>query len=227
MEIDTTPSSPTLTTSARVTTCEEWREAEGRPQLTTPLNPTSDITSNSQTHFIIPMHPDTQAVDEAFVMANYLQSEPLITKKELRFQGVVICLNYSSEDVNEERELKVPLGFRSQPPKGTKGVNVVRRVDIVGKVNGLDSRHCTEDKCCSKDRRCSKGRRCSEGKHCLEGKCYTLQVSLLPNDHQCYLPLYRDVGRSDELHAPGFCEHSGLPSVTGFSFAFLFLISDR
>ncbi|GKC55723.1 hypothetical protein Tco_1083321 [Tanacetum coccineum] len=69
------------------------------------------------------MHPDTQAVDEAFVMANYLQLDPLLRKRmrELRLQGVATCLNYSSEDVDEDRELEVPLRFRSQPPRGTKG----------------------------------------------------------------------------------------------------------
>ncbi|GKC85278.1 hypothetical protein Tco_1140995 [Tanacetum coccineum] len=110
-------------TSARVTTYEEDREAKWRPQLTTPLNPTSNVTSNSQTYFIIPMHPATQAVDKAFVMANYIQLEPLLRKRirELRLHGVVTCLNYSSEDVDKERELEVPLGFRSQPPRETEG----------------------------------------------------------------------------------------------------------
>ncbi|GJW90491.1 hypothetical protein Tco_0168044 [Tanacetum coccineum] len=40
--------------------------------------------------------------------------------KELRLQGVVTQLNYSSEDVDEERELEAPLGYRSQPLRGTE-----------------------------------------------------------------------------------------------------------
>ncbi|GKC44629.1 hypothetical protein Tco_1062351 [Tanacetum coccineum] len=106
-------------TSARVTTYEEDREAKWRPQLTTPLNPTSNVTSNSQTYFIIPMHPATQAVDKAFVMANYIQLEPLLRKRirELRLHGVVTCLNYSSEDVDKERELE-PLTYEKQKGEG-------------------------------------------------------------------------------------------------------------
>ncbi|GKC53560.1 hypothetical protein Tco_1076305 [Tanacetum coccineum] len=59
MEIDTTPSSPTLMTSARVTVGEEERELE-----------------------------------------------PLMRKRirELRLQGVATHLNYSSEDIDKERE---------------------------------------------------------------------------------------------------------------------------
>ncbi|GJV36831.1 hypothetical protein Tco_1409308 [Tanacetum coccineum] len=117
MEIDTTPSSPTLMTSVRVPTGEEGREIEGGPQ------PTSNITSSSQAQFITPVHPDMQAVDEAFVVANYSQLERLMRKgmKELRLQGVVTQLNYSSEDVDEEREMEAPPGYRSQPPGGTEG----------------------------------------------------------------------------------------------------------
>nr|GEY69851.1 hypothetical protein [Tanacetum cinerariifolium] len=75
-------------------------------QPITPFNPTSNITSNNQTPFITPIQADTQKVDEAFVVANYAQLEPLTRrrKKELRLQGVTTCLNYSSKDVNEERE---------------------------------------------------------------------------------------------------------------------------
>ncbi|GKC24845.1 hypothetical protein Tco_1026995 [Tanacetum coccineum] len=83
-------------TSARVTTGEEEREIEGRPQLTTPLNPTSNITSSSQTYFVTPVHPDTQA-------------------------GIATRLNDSSVDVDEERELEAPPRFRSQPHRGVKG----------------------------------------------------------------------------------------------------------
>ncbi|GJZ15615.1 hypothetical protein Tco_0551292 [Tanacetum coccineum] len=93
MEIDATPLSPKLMTSAKVATGEDGREIEERPQLTTPMNPTSNITSSSQTHFVTPIHPDTQA-------------------------GVLTRINYSSEDVDRERELEAPPGFWSQPPKG-------------------------------------------------------------------------------------------------------------
>ncbi|GJR47595.1 hypothetical protein Tco_1315698 [Tanacetum coccineum] len=119
MEIDTTPSSLTLMTSAGVTVNEEGREIEGRLHPITPLNPTSNITSNNQTPFITPVHPDMHAVDEAFVKANYSQLEPLIRKrmKELRLQGIATWINYSSEDVDEERELEAPPGFRPQPPR--------------------------------------------------------------------------------------------------------------
>ncbi|GJX45160.1 hypothetical protein Tco_0261836 [Tanacetum coccineum] len=86
LEIDTTPSSPTLVTLAAVVLDEEEREVIGRPQLTIPLNPTSNITSNSHTHF-----------------------------------GMATHFNYSSEDVDEERELEAPPGFRPQPLKETEG----------------------------------------------------------------------------------------------------------
>nr|GEX93645.1 hypothetical protein [Tanacetum cinerariifolium] len=110
-------------THSRVATGEEEREVKGRPQITTPLNPTLNITSNIQTHFITLVHPDTQAVNEAFVMANYLQLEPLMRKRmrELRLQGVATRLNFLSEDINEKRELEAPLGFWSQPPRGVEG----------------------------------------------------------------------------------------------------------
>ncbi|GJT27996.1 hypothetical protein Tco_0908271 [Tanacetum coccineum] len=48
---------------------------------TTPLNPTSNITSSSQTHFVTPVHPDVQAVDEAFVMENHSQMKPLMQRR--------------------------------------------------------------------------------------------------------------------------------------------------
>ncbi|GJZ61474.1 chaperone protein ClpD, chloroplastic [Tanacetum coccineum] len=102
-------------------TGEEGREIEGRPKPITPLNPTSNITSNSQTQFVTPVRPDMQAVDEAFVMANYLQLEPLMRKrmKELRLQGVATRLNYAS-DVDEKIELEASPRFRSQPPERTE-----------------------------------------------------------------------------------------------------------
>ncbi|GKB44830.1 hypothetical protein Tco_0889772, partial [Tanacetum coccineum] len=41
--------------------------------------------------------------------------------RELRLQGVATRLNYSSEDVDEERKLEAPPGFRRQPLRGAKG----------------------------------------------------------------------------------------------------------
>nr|GEW38813.1 hypothetical protein [Tanacetum cinerariifolium] len=122
MEIDTTPSSPTLMTSARVSTNEERKEIKGGPQPITPLNPTLNITSSSQAQIVTPVHPDTQTVNEPFVMANYSQLEPFMRKrmKELKLQEVMTRLNYSREDVDEERELEAPPGYRSQPLEGTE-----------------------------------------------------------------------------------------------------------
>ncbi|GJW72862.1 hypothetical protein Tco_0132232 [Tanacetum coccineum] len=40
--------------------------------------------------------------------------------EELRLHGVVTRLNYSSEDVDKERELEAPPGYRSQPLGGTE-----------------------------------------------------------------------------------------------------------
>ncbi|GKC74050.1 hypothetical protein Tco_1119933 [Tanacetum coccineum] len=86
----------------------EEREAVRRPQLTICLNPTSNFTSSSQTHFVTSVHPDAQAVDEPFILANYSRLEPLMRRRmrELRMQGVATHLNYSSEDVDEEREME-------------------------------------------------------------------------------------------------------------------------
>ncbi|GJW62777.1 hypothetical protein Tco_0112112 [Tanacetum coccineum] len=63
------------------------------------------------------MHVEVQAVDEAFVMANYSLLEPLIKRRmrELRLQGVATRLNYSSKDVDEEREMEALPGFQPQP----------------------------------------------------------------------------------------------------------------
>ncbi|GKB07675.1 hypothetical protein Tco_0835959 [Tanacetum coccineum] len=86
----------------------EEREAVRRPQLIICLNSTSNFTSSSQTHFVTSVHPDIQAVDEPFVLANYSRLEPLMRRRmrELRLQGVATYLNYSSEDVDEEREME-------------------------------------------------------------------------------------------------------------------------
>ncbi|GKA68513.1 hypothetical protein Tco_0768430 [Tanacetum coccineum] len=96
MEIDTTPSSPTLMMSAAVILDGEEREV---------------------------CTPGTQAVEEAFIMANYSQLEPLMRRrmKELGMQGIVTHLNYSNEDVDEEREMGAPPEFQLQPLRETEG----------------------------------------------------------------------------------------------------------
>ncbi|GKE28218.1 hypothetical protein Tco_1443602 [Tanacetum coccineum] len=106
MEIDTTPPSPTRMTSALAIPDREEREPIRRPQLTTPLNPTSNITSSSQTHLLTIVHPNVQAIDEAFVMANYSQLEPLMGKrmKELKLQVVATRFSYSSTRNEEDKE---------------------------------------------------------------------------------------------------------------------------
>nr|GEX80471.1 reverse transcriptase domain-containing protein [Tanacetum cinerariifolium] len=55
-------------------------------------------------------------------MENYSQLEPLARRrmKKLRPQGMTTHLNYSSKDVDEEREMEAPPGFRPQPPRGTE-----------------------------------------------------------------------------------------------------------
>ncbi|GJS13482.1 hypothetical protein Tco_0407954 [Tanacetum coccineum] len=81
-------------TSARVPTGEERKEIEEGPQPIKPLNLAFDITSSSQAQFITPVHPNTQAVDEAFVMAK----------------------------VDKEREMEAPLRYQTQPFVGAEGV---------------------------------------------------------------------------------------------------------
>nr|GEV38607.1 reverse transcriptase domain-containing protein [Tanacetum cinerariifolium] len=63
------------------------------------------------------MHVEVQAIDRAFVMANYLRLEPLIRRRmrELRLQGMATRLNYSSKDVDEKREMKASFGFQPRP----------------------------------------------------------------------------------------------------------------
>ncbi|GKD73054.1 hypothetical protein Tco_1331336 [Tanacetum coccineum] len=102
MEVDKTPSSSTLMTSVVVIPEGDERDTVRCSQLTTPINPASNITSNNQTHLVTLVHFDVQAVDEAFVMANYSRLEPLLRKRmrELRLQGVTTRLGYSSEDVD-------------------------------------------------------------------------------------------------------------------------------
>ncbi|GKA76106.1 hypothetical protein Tco_0782484 [Tanacetum coccineum] len=58
-----------------------------------------------------------KAIDEAFVMVNYSRLEPPMRRRmrELRLQGVATRLNYSSEDVDEEREMELPPGFQPRP----------------------------------------------------------------------------------------------------------------
>ncbi|GJY49748.1 hypothetical protein Tco_0439704 [Tanacetum coccineum] len=92
MEIDARPSSPTLMTSVVVVLESQEREITGNPQINTqtPTYPMSNIASTSRTQTITLLHPDTQVVDEAFVMANYSKLEPLVRRpmKELRLRGV-------------------------------------------------------------------------------------------------------------------------------------------
>ncbi|GJZ99855.1 hypothetical protein Tco_0672406 [Tanacetum coccineum] len=112
MEIDTTP--PTLVTPEVEPTNEGMRDVEERTPPITPSNTTSNITLNNQSPFVTPMCTETQTVDEAFVMANYSQLEPLMRRRmgELRLQGVATRLNYSSEDVDEERDMEAPPEIR-------------------------------------------------------------------------------------------------------------------
>ncbi|GKE39730.1 hypothetical protein Tco_1463135 [Tanacetum coccineum] len=112
MEVDNTPSTPPFMTSSGGLAIE-GREAKERPQHITPLNPASNVTTNNQALSVTPMHIEVQAVDEAFILANYSRLEPLMRRRmrELRLQGVATRLNYSSEDVDEERELEASPGF--------------------------------------------------------------------------------------------------------------------
>ncbi|GJV63202.1 hypothetical protein Tco_1474030 [Tanacetum coccineum] len=114
MEVDTTPSSPTLLTSVVVALEGEDRDTIRNSQLATPLNPASNITSNSQTHLVTPVHLELQAFDEAFVMVNYSCLEPLLRRRmrELRLQGLATRLGYSSKDVDVERQMESPPGRR-------------------------------------------------------------------------------------------------------------------
>ncbi|GJU66804.1 hypothetical protein Tco_1253063 [Tanacetum coccineum] len=115
MEIDTTP--PTLVTTNIVPTNEGEIGVEERPPPITPSNIASNITINNQAPSVTPMHIEMRVVDEAFVTANYSQLEPLMRRRmrALRFQGVATWLNYSSEDVDEEREMEAPPEIMSQP----------------------------------------------------------------------------------------------------------------
>nr|GEU94048.1 reverse transcriptase domain-containing protein [Tanacetum cinerariifolium] len=90
-EIDTTPPSPTLMTSTTLILDGVEREVVRGPQLITPRNPTSNITSSIQAHF------------------------------DLRLQGIATRLNYSSEDVDEERDMEALLGFQPQTLGETQG----------------------------------------------------------------------------------------------------------
>ncbi|GJX02788.1 hypothetical protein Tco_0188704 [Tanacetum coccineum] len=69
-----------------------------------------------------PLHPDTQAVDEDFVMTNYSQLEPLVRRRmrELRLKGVAARLDYSSEDVDEEMQMECLPRFQLQPQINTE-----------------------------------------------------------------------------------------------------------
>ncbi|GJZ06104.1 hypothetical protein Tco_0539897 [Tanacetum coccineum] len=112
----------TLSISDTSAHSKSWGEAEERPQPITPLNPASNATTNNQAPFVTPIHMEVQAVDEAFVMANYSRLEPRMRRRmrELRLQGVATRLNYSSEDVDEEREMEAPPGFQPRPSDMTE-----------------------------------------------------------------------------------------------------------
>nr|GEZ48965.1 hypothetical protein [Tanacetum cinerariifolium] len=103
-----------------------WGEAKERPQPITPLNPTSNVTTNNQAPSITPMHVEVRAVDEAFVMENYSRLEPLMRRRMrgLRLQGVATRLNYSSKDVDGEREMEAPSGFQPRPSIITEEPNM-------------------------------------------------------------------------------------------------------
>ncbi|GKC16844.1 hypothetical protein Tco_1013626, partial [Tanacetum coccineum] len=85
----------------------------GNTRITTqtPTNPTSNKASTSQMQPITSLHPDTQIVDEAFMIANYSQMEPLMKRvmRDLRLQGVATRLVYYSEDVDVEMKMEAPL----------------------------------------------------------------------------------------------------------------------
>ncbi|GKA87851.1 hypothetical protein Tco_0809615 [Tanacetum coccineum] len=87
-----------------------------------PSNIDSNITLNNKAPSVAPMHTEMQTIEEAFVTANYSQLEPLIRRimEALRLQGVATWLNYSSEDVDEKREMKAPPEVSSQPSITTR-----------------------------------------------------------------------------------------------------------
>ncbi|GKD26281.1 hypothetical protein Tco_1232495 [Tanacetum coccineum] len=124
MEVETnaTTSSPSFTTLAEGAVNAGGRQGEREQQPITPMNPTSNITSNNPTPFMTPVHVDTQAVDEVFILANYSQLEPLMRKRmrQLRLHGIATRLDYSSEDVDEEMELEALPSFRTRPSGGGK-----------------------------------------------------------------------------------------------------------
>ncbi|GKB02042.1 hypothetical protein Tco_0830086, partial [Tanacetum coccineum] len=113
MEVDARHSSSTLMMSTVVGPKGQERKVMGNTRITTqtPTNPTSNRASTSQTQPITSLHPDTQIVDKAFMIANYSQLEPLMKRmmRDLRLQGVATCLVYSSEDVDVEMKMEAPI----------------------------------------------------------------------------------------------------------------------
>ncbi|GJT08025.1 hypothetical protein Tco_0842487 [Tanacetum coccineum] len=111
MEVDARPSSPTLMMSSMLVSKGQGKETIGNTQITTQT--TTNLSgveyslhqSNTTYH---PGAPRYTPVDEAFVMENYSQLEPLvrIRMKGLRLRGAITRLDYSSEDVDEEMQME-------------------------------------------------------------------------------------------------------------------------
>ncbi|GKC42667.1 hypothetical protein Tco_1060389 [Tanacetum coccineum] len=128
-------------------TGEEGREIDGRPQPITPLDPTSNITSNSQTQFV---HPNTQAVDEAFVMDNYLQtlmrreleappgSQPLGGMEEPAMEGIPPTASRSfTRNKKEEKNFITKRSFRSSQKSRAQSASLWQQPHVrEGKASG-------------------------------------------------------------------------------------------
>ncbi|GJZ02353.1 hypothetical protein Tco_0520314 [Tanacetum coccineum] len=143
MEIDTIP--PTLVTPNVGPTNEEERGIKERPPPITPSNIASNITLNNQSPSVTPRHIEMQTVDEAFVTTNYSQLEPLMRKRmrALRLQGVTTRLNYSSEYVDEEREMEAPpeIELKSQIEEAVKSGKLAHLIKGIrkGKAKQMDT----------------------------------------------------------------------------------------
>nr|GEZ01010.1 hypothetical protein [Tanacetum cinerariifolium] len=134
----------------------EERGAIRSSQITTPTNPVSNISLDSQTHPVTPVYPDAQAVDVAFVMANYSRLYPLMSRRmsELRLQGVATHLGNSSKDVDDEIQMEAPRGFQSQPQRGTGNQGTIWKA-FRGNTRDLDSISEETRQDCNSTRRCS------------------------------------------------------------------------
>lgn len=86
VEIGSMPPPTTFITSSEVfmETLEGVRKRVNQVVNQTPTNPTSTIATTSQTNPVTPLHPNTHVVDEAFVMANFSQLEPLMRRRMTR-----------------------------------------------------------------------------------------------------------------------------------------------